>query len=252
MASPAVRGSHHLAPHAGRLTVAPPPPRDLSAARERMNAELRLDPRRTVALTIDMQRMYLDPGAGGKPLPADEARAVVDASCRLLESCRALGVPVVHAYVQRRAAEIDARMGLRRFTESLRDATGAARTEVPDRLEGSPQAELHAALARDGDTHVTSKKTSDCFYGTDLEILLGRVLRPDTIVLLGINTETCVYATTFAASIRGYRPVVASDCVGSHRGADNSGMALELLSRTIAWVLPSDRIVAKLGEGPRP
>ena len=211
-----------------------------------MNDELRLDPRTTVALTIDMQRMYLDPRVRGKPLPADEARSVVDTACRFLEACRQMGMPVVHAYVERRAVELGARLGLRRFTESFRDASGAPASAVPDRLERSPQAELSPSLVRDGDIHVRSKKTSDCFYGTELDLLFTRALRPDAVVLLGINTETCVYATAFAASIRGYRPVVASDCVGSHRGADNSHLALELLSRTIAWVVPSDGIVSAL------
>lgn len=213
-----------------------------------MNESLQLDPRRTAVLTIDMQRMYLDPTVGGKPLPAAEARAVVEATRRLLDACRGLGVPVVHAYVNRSAAEIAARVGLRSFTESFRAETGAT-TGVPDRLEGSPQAELPSVLVRDGDIHVRGKKTSDCFHGTELDLLFARVLRPDTVVLAGINTETCVHATTFACSIRGYRPVVAGDCVGSHRGADNSWMALELLSRTIAWVLPSDEILAKLAQG---
>ncbi|MBI4171193.1 MAG: cysteine hydrolase [Actinobacteria bacterium] len=222
----------------------------MSAARERMNDGLELDPRRTAMLTIDMQRMYLDPSVGAKTLPPDEARAVLDASCRLLEACRAIGVPVVHAYVERRPVEIEARVGIRSFTRSFRAESGAAEPDVPDRLDGSPQAELSSVLVRDGDIHVRSKKTSDCFYGTELDQLLARVIRPDTLVLLGINTETCLYATTFAASIRGYRPVVASDCVGSHRGPDNTWMALELLSRTIAWVLPSDAIVAKLRVGP--
>jgi hypothetical protein len=42
---------------------------------------------------------------------------------------------------------------------------------------------------------------------------------------------------------------VAADCVGSHRSAENTRLALELMSRTIAWVMPSDAIVAKLETG---
>jgi nicotinamidase-related amidase len=214
-----------------------------------MNDALRLDPRETVALTIDMQRMYLDPSVGGKTLPADEARAVVDASCRLLAACRELGVPVVHAYVNRKPAEIAARVGQTRFVQSFRDETGAGKSDMPDRLEGTPQAEVAAALVREGDIHVRSKKTTDSFLGTELEILFSRALRPTTVIVLGINTETCVHMGAFACSVRGYRPVVASDCVGSHRGADNTWLSLELLSRTIAWVMPSEQIVAKLREG---
>ncbi len=213
-----------------------------------MNDALRLDPRETVALTIDMQRMYLDPTVGGKPLPADEARAVVDASCRLLDACRELGVPVIHAYVNRKPAEIAARVGQTRFVQSFRGETGGRTADMPDRLEGTPQAEVPPALVRDGDIHIRSKKTTDSFLGTELEILMARALRPTTAIILGINTETCVHMGAFACSVRGYRPVVASDCVGSHRGADNTWLSLELLSRTIAWVLPAHQIAAKLRE----
>ena len=214
-----------------------------------MNDALRLDPRETVALTIDMQRMYLDPSVGGKPLPADEARAVVDASCRLLDVCRELGVPVIHVYVKRKPAEIAARIGQTRFVQSFRGETGGGTTDMPDRLEGTPQAEVVADLVGDGDIHIRSKKTTDSFLGTELDILMARALRPTTAIILGINTETCVHMGAFACSVRGYRPVVASDCVGSHRGADNTWLSLELLSRTIAWVMPSDQIVAKLRAG---
>jgi len=219
----------------------------MSAHRERMNAALRLDPSECVALTIDMQRMYLDPAVGAKLLPTDEAHAVLAASASFLDAVRALGVPVVHAYVNRRPEEIAARIGNGSFSVASRVAAGpTGHRDVPDRLEGSPQAELPSVLVRDGDIHVRTKKTSDCFYGTDLDLLLARALRPTTAILLGINTETCVYATAFATSIRGLRPVVASDCVGTHRGADHGWMALELMSRTIAWVLSSHEIVAKL------
>ncbi len=228
--------------------------RDVSRHRALMNAMLDLDPRRSVALTIDMQRMYLDPAVGAKLLPTDEARALVAASATFLEALRVLGVPVVHASVHRRPAELAARIGLGNFSAANKALGPSEGADVPDRLEGSPSAEVDPALVRDGDIHITSKKTSDAFYGTDLGLLLERGLRPSTVILLGINTETCVYATAFAASIRGLQPIVASDCVGSHRGADHTWMALELMSRTIAWVMPSGEIVSKLtasGDVPR-
>ena len=62
----------------------------------------------------------------------------------------------------------------------------------------------------------------------------------------GINTDTCVLATTFAAGNRGYQPVVISDCVASMRGLDQHWMALEIMSRSIAWVLTIDEFKAKV------
>ena len=85
-----------------------------------------------------------------------------------------------------------------------------------------------------------------CDVDSDLDGLLGRALKPETVVLTGINTDTCVYATTFGAAHRGYQPVVISDCVASMRGLDHHWMALELMSRSIAWVLTVDEFKAKV------
>ena len=62
----------------------------------------------------------------------------------------------------------------------------------------------------------------------------------------GINTDTCVYSTAFAASNRGYKTVVISDRVASMRGKDAHWMALELMGRSIAWVLTVEEFKAKL------
>ncbi|HEY2792444.1 MAG TPA: isochorismatase family protein, partial [Micromonosporaceae bacterium] len=51
---------------------------------------------------------------------------------------------------------------------------------------------------------------------------------------------------TFAAANRGYQVVVPSDCTASMRGADHHWMALELMSRSIAWVMPSEEILKTL------
>lgn len=219
---------------------------DWAAHRAAMNEALRLDRRRTVALTIDMQRAYLDPSLGDKALSAAEAASVLAASTRLLDACRDLGVPVVHAYVNRLPVELEARMGSSRFATISKDLASRGAAQPPDRPLGSAAAEVPADLVRDGDIHVRSKKTTDSYYGTELGVLLEQALRPTSVIIMGINTETCVYAGAFGTKVRGYQPVVASDCVGSHRDPDNSRLALELLSRTIAWTLPSDEIIARL------
>jgi len=54
-------------------------------------------------------------------------------------------------------------------------------------------------------------------------------------------------STAFSAANRGYQVVLASDCTGSMRGADQHWMALELMSRSIGWVLTGDEIVDRLG-----
>lgn len=229
--------------------------RDRSEYRRRMNDLLRVDPRRTVALTVDMQNEYLDLARGAAPLAAEDARRVISESRRLLDFARAQGIPVVHAYVQRRPGEVERGLGLAPYVEASQRArlsqnAQAGARRVPDRIEGTPQAQIPGELVAPGDTHVTTKRAMDSFHGTDLDTLFARAFKPETVVIAGINTDTCVYATAFAASHRGYQPVVISDCVASMRGPDNHWMALELMARSIAWVLTLDEFMAKV-EAPR-
>ena len=86
----------------------------------------------------------------------------------------------------------------------------------------------------------------DSFLGTDLETLVARTFKAETVVITGINTDTCVYSTAFSAQNRGYQPIVISDCVASMRGLDHHWMALELMSRSIAWVMTVDEFKAKV------
>jgi nicotinamidase-related amidase len=224
---------------------------DRSEYKRRMNELLALDPRRTVVVTVDMQNDYLDMKLATAPVAPEEAKRVIDQTRRLLKFARAAGIPVIHAYVKRRPAEVERgfeshpMVSLSQRARVSQNAQAEAR-RGPDRIEGTPQAELPAGLVAPGDVHVTTKRVMDSFHGTDLDTLVGRVYKADTVVLAGINTDTCVLATTFAAGNRGYRPVVISDCVASMRGADQHWMALEIMSRSIAWVLTVDEFKAKL------
>jgi len=225
---------------------------DRSEYKERMNALLTIDPRRTVVVTVDMQRDYLDLEVGSAPVAADDAERVLKHSRDLLDFARAEGLPVVHVYVNRRPIELERGMETAGQTfrvnreHRLSQNAQAGVRQIPDRLEGSPQAEVPAILVAPEDVHVTTKKSLDGFLNTDLELLLSRVYQAETLVLLGINTDTCVYSTAFSASNRGYKTVVISDCVASMRGKDHHWMALELMARSIAWVLTLEQFRDKV------
>jgi nicotinamidase-related amidase len=223
---------------------------DRSDYKAAMNEHLEIDPRRTAVLTVDMQRDYLDIEVASSPVAIDEAERVLHHAKDLLDFVRSEGIPVVHVYVSRRSVELACGLAGPKVAASTRHRLSQnVQTEVrdiPDRLAGSPQAEVPAKLLDPDDLHVTTKKSLDGFLDTDLDVLLRRVLQVDTVVLTGINTDTCVYSTTFAASNRGYAPIVISDCVASMRGKDAHWMALELMSRSIAWVLTVDEFKARV------
>jgi hypothetical protein len=64
---------------------------------------------------------------------------------------------------------------------------------------------------------IDNKKGLDCFYGADLDMLLENV-DAKNVVLMGINTNTCVFNTGFTAFNKNYRVVVLSECVASEFG----------------------------------
>ncbi|HJO82523.1 MAG: cysteine hydrolase [SAR202 cluster bacterium] len=229
---------------------------DRSAFRDRINRQLRIDPTKTVVLTVVMQREYLDMEVASSSVLPDEADRVLTHSKTLLDFARSQAIPVVHVYTTRRRIEIDKgfeKAGLEYAkagrTARLSELPDTSERDVSDRLIGSVQSQVPASLVHPDDLHVTTKKTLDGFQDTELGPLLSRVFEPETVVLTGINTDTCVLCTAFATANRGYKPVVISDCVASMRGKDSHWMALELMSRSIAWVLTVDEFREKVLAG---
>lgn len=222
---------------------------DRSEFKERMKQALDIDVPKTAALTIDMQREYLDEAVGQSVVVPEEAERVLGASKRFLDLSRSKGIPVIHAYAVRRPEEADAgfHSGGLAYLQTAQEI-GASQLphrpprSGPDRVAGSPESEVPAILAAPGDIHVTAKKGLDSFAHTDLDFLLRRILDVEFLLISGINTDTCVYSTTFTAANLGYRPIVISDCVASMRGIDSHQMALELMARSIAWVLTLDEL----------
>lgn len=222
---------------------------DRSEFKERMKQALHIDRSKTAALTIDMQREYLDEAVGQSVVVPEEAERILGGAKRFLDLCRSREIPVIHAYAVRRPEEAAAGFhsgGLAYLTTA--QEIGASQLphrpprSRPDRVAGTPEAEVPEILTAPGDIHVTAKKGLDSFAHTDLDFLLRRILDVRFLLISGINTDTCVYSTTFTAANLGYRPVVVSDCVASMRGTDSHEMALELMARSIAWVLTLDEL----------
>lgn len=218
----------------------------------RMNEVLSVDPARTAVLTVDMQRDYLDLEIASSPVLASEAERVLDGTREMLAFARGLGIPVVHAYSTRRVEEIEGGLeygGVRYLLDGKAQGLSQNPQAGPkpiDRVMGSPNCEVHPDLVAPGDVHVPTKKTFDSYLYSDLDLVLARLLRPETVVIAGVNTDSCVYSTTFSTANRGYAPVVVRDCTASMRGTDRHEMALSLMSRSLAWVVGLDELKAKV------
>lgn len=232
-------------------------PTDLQPFEKRMNDLLRIDPTSAAVLTVDMQRDYLDLEVASSPVDEAEAERVLRSTRDLLGFARGLGIPVVHAYSTRRPEEISGHLEFGGVQYLLQGkAQGLSQNPLVgpkpvDRVMGSPNCEVHPSLLAESDIHVPTKKTFDSYLYSDLDLVMGRLLHPRTVIVTGINTDSCVYSTTFSTANRGYMPVVVRDCTASMRGRDRHEMALALMSRSMAWVVTLEELKAKLTEGSR-
>jgi nicotinamidase-related amidase len=204
---------------------------------------IRLDPRRTAVMAIDMHRGHLDPAVATLPLPADRCGPVIARATALFRELRVLGVPIVHVVTKNRdAGEIAANP----FWKAIHDDPGNVRKGVlRHNLAGSRGTEIIPDLWAEGDLQVGGKKRYNCFYATDLEFVLRRV-GVDTLILTGINTTTCVLNTAFEATNRDFRVVVAEEAVDSMDGEEMHRFALRLISAAVGWVLPNQAILKAL------
>ncbi len=92
------------------------------------------------------------------------------------------------------------------------------------------------------------KKRYSAFYGTDLDQLLAR-LRPDAIILAGINTHACIRMTAIDAYQRDWPVVLATDCIGSH-DQEHHAVSLRYMKDKIASLMTNAQIHTALQ--PRP
>jgi len=205
---------------------------------------LRLDPRTTVAVAIDMHRGHLDPAVATLPLPAERCGPVIKRAAALLAGLRERGVPVVHVITEyREPAEIAANP----FWKAAHHDPGKARRGIlRHNLAGSPGTEIIAELHDPRDLVVRGKKRYSSFHATDLEFLLRR-LGADTVILAGINTTTCVLCAAFEATNLDFRVVIAADAVDSMDGEDMHRFALRLMQAALGWPLGNEDIFQALG-----
>ncbi|HUL29186.1 MAG TPA: cysteine hydrolase [Thermodesulfobacteriota bacterium] len=216
-----------------------------------LNEHLRIDPAKTAIVTVDMHRGHLDPVEATLPVAVEEGQRVCRHAHELLTFARAQGISVIHVIAVFRESEADKinpRIGAARVVLSRgAPKTEAQRRGVMHNLKGSIQTELMPEIGPDKNDYVIdTKKTFSIFQGTDLEHLLRIVLGVDTVVLMGINTNTCVLCGAFESFNLGYKTVVISDCVASMYGQDLHALGLENIGRCLGWVLTADEFKGKI------
>ena len=222
--------------------------------RARLNAALEIDPARTAVLAIDTHRGHLDPEVATMPLDAGTARQVIDSSVRLLEVTRAAGIPTIFVLLENRVIGGESEAMRNPFWRTIESLRERLTPELPSTVKGhniagSVQTELIGELGPgEGDIILRSKHRLSCFFETDLDVTL-RTLGVDALLLIGINTNTCVQCAAFEAFNRDLGVIVVSDCVNSMYGEDLHEFGLENVARCFGWVLSVDEVAEKLGAG---
>lgn len=229
---------------------------DRSSLMSGLYQELVLKPRETAIVTIDMHRGHLDMDVATMPAKPEDAKRVIANAKQVLDYARRIGVPVIHVVlVYRKLKSIGSEGMTNPFWKALHAAQAETDRLTPGRkstvrehnLEGSPGTQIIPELYRQGDYVIDNKKRLDCFYGTDLRFLLD-TLGAKNVVLMGINTNTCVLNTSFTAFNFDYRVVVLSDCVASMYGDDLHVLGLQNVARCLGWVITNEQLFEKLKE----
>ena len=224
---------------------------NVESYKSKMNSLLNLNISNLCVLTVDMQNEYLNEEHGTSPLASDDIKSITKSTTEFLTKMRRNNVPIIHCYVVRRKEEIKNNFFISPYIDvsqsnNLSQNIQAQARKMPERVEGTLSSMLPECFVGEGDFHVTSKRNFDSFHETELHQLISRILGKENILICGVNTDTCVYGTTFGASNRGYKPILVEDCVGSMRGKEQHISALNIISKSIGWVIKKNEIYKKL------
>ena len=198
-------------------------------------------------VAIDLHRGHLDPAVATMPLEAGAAARVTAANAAFLQKVRAAGIPVFHCVATYRdAEEIRLNPAWRHRGE---DPNNPRKNVLRHNIVGMPGCEVMPNLLNETDFIVDAKKRYDCFTATDLDLSL-RAHGVNTVLITGVNTNSCVIATATAACCRDYAVVVVSDCVDTMDGSDLHDAALKIIGRAFGQVMTGDEALAAVGATP--
>lgn len=226
----------------------------LLANQRRIDDLHRFQPGRTALLVVDMQKGFLEPGAS---LEVPAGRDIVDHIRRLIDTCRAIDVPVIFTQFVY-ATSVPCLRGDPFGIEHLpaaKDGTGGFGHPSSNCLIdpcGSPDREsadiVSELVPRPGEL-VVPAHTYDKFYGTPLDLALrSRDIR--YLIATGVVTDICVNSTITSAATRDYRVTAVTDGVASF-SPERHHACLEIWRHKYARLKTTDQVVDELVALPR-
>ena len=209
---------------------------------------LGVDHSRAAVVAIDLHRGHLDMAVATMPTTPDVATRIIAANKRLFDWCRSVDIPIVHQVTSYRDPdEIRANPFWRTRAE---DPAATRKNVMRHNIIGGPGCTVMPQLLDSRDFIVNTKKRYDCFLGTDLDFLL-RSHGVNTLLITGVNTNSCVLATTTAANVRDYAVIVIEDCVDSMDGPELHAAGLACIKTAFGFVMDTDVVMALDALAPR-
>ncbi len=147
-----------------------------------------------------------------KDLPAtQEYLRIVPKIKKLLGKARRLNIPILFA------------------CDSFLENDFIFKGKKPYSVRGTEGAEVVEDLKPKKKDQILPKRRFSAFFKTDLDQTL-RLLMVDTVVVVGINTHVCVYATAMDSVCNDFNAIVLEDCSASRRREVHKG-AIEILKQ---------------------
>jgi nicotinamidase-related amidase len=209
-------------------------------------APLAVNPERTAAVMIDMQRDFVEPGGFGESLGNDVSllRAAIAPCQALLDGLRKAKILIIHTREGHRPDLSDApRAKVERGGPSMRIGDIGPMGRIL--IRGERGHDFIDELQPIAGEPVIDKPGKGAFYATDLgAILQHRGI--DTLIVCGVTTEVCVHTTVREANDRGFRCIVPADCCASYFPEFHS-VALRMIKAQggiFGWVTDSARILS--------
>lgn len=175
------------------------------------------------------------------PLTPEKSRAVIQANRQFFESCREAGIPIIHLLTYYRSVD---EIRSNPFWRTRAEDPSATRKHVlRHNLWDGPGVEVMPELLDERDWIVNTKRRYDCFMGSDLDFTLKKN-GFNTLLITGVNTNSCVLATTTAACVRDFAAIVIEDCVDTIDGPEAHAAALRCVQTAFGWVMSGREAIA--------
>jgi nicotinamidase-related amidase len=137
------------------------------------------------------------------------------------------------------------------FLPDLRDAFPEMRAKgIRVTIQGTPGSQIASELAVGSTDTILVKKRYSAFYGTRLDQCLAD-LRPDGLILAGINTHACIRMTAIDAYQRDWEVILANDCIDSY-DRQHHDISLRYMKEKIASVMTNEDIRKMLAQSAQP